>query len=84
MAICVKCGKDIDSCLCESCRQGTDIEKLCLDIISYRPGAGENELWERIIAGMYSPYNFRNIVFALSDELPTPQKGISAGTGTGW
>ena len=74
MAICVKCGKDIDSCLCESCRQGTDIEKLCLDIISYRPGAGENELWERIIAGMYSPYNFRNIVFALSDELPTPRK----------
>lgn len=74
MAICVKCGKDIDSCLCESCRQGIDIEKLCLDIISYQPGTGENEIWERIIAGMYSPYNFRNTVFALSDELPTPRK----------
>ena len=74
MAICVKCGKDIDSCLCESCRQETDIEKLCLDIISYRPGTGENELWERICTGMYSPYNFKNIAFALCDDLPTPRK----------
>jgi len=74
MAICVKCGKDTDFCLCESCRQKTDIEKLCLDIISFRPGTGENELWERICAGMFSPYNFRNIVFALSDELPMPRK----------
>lgn len=74
MAICVKCGKDTNFCLCESCRQETDIEKLCLDIISFRPGTGENELWERICAGMHSPCNFRNIVFALSDGLPTPRK----------
>lgn len=74
MAICVKCGKDTKSCLCESCRQETDIEKLCFNIISFRPGTGENELWEQICAGMYSPYNFRNIVFALSYELSTPRK----------
>ena len=74
MAICVKCGKDTNSCLCESCKQETDIEELCFNIISFRPGTGENELWEQICAGMYSPYNFRNIVFALSYELPTPRK----------
>ena len=74
MAICIKCGKDTNNCLCESCRQETDIEKLCFDIISFRPGTGENELWEQICTGMHSPYNFRNIIFALSDELPAPRK----------
>lgn len=74
MAICIKCGKETNSCLCESCRKETDIEKICLDIISFRPGTGENDLWERISAGMHNPCNFRNIVFALSDDLPTPRK----------
>ena len=50
MAICVKCGKDTNSCLCESCKQETDIEELCFNIISFRPGTGENELWEQICA----------------------------------
>ena len=74
MAICIKCGKEASSCLCDSCRTGTDLEQLCRQVIGFRPGTGENPLWEEICSGMNSPYNFSNLVFALSDELPTPRK----------
>ena len=74
MAICIMCGKETASCLCDDCRAGTDPEKLCMDIITYRPGSGENLLWENMIGGMYNPNNFRNLVFFLSDVLPTPRK----------
>lgn len=74
MAICIKCGKETSSCLCDSCRSETDMEELCRQVIAFRPGTGENPLWEKICSGMNSPYNFRNLVFALSDELPAPRK----------
>lgn len=41
MAICVKCGKESDSCLCDSCKPGTDIEALCREILAYKPEDGE-------------------------------------------
>ena len=72
MALCVECGKEGGSCLCEACRPGTDLEKLCMDIIAYRPGSGGNPIWDRISGRMRNPYHFKNIVFALSDELPSP------------
>ena len=74
MAICIKCGKETSSCLCDSCRTGMDLEELCRQVIAFRPGTGENPLWEEICRGMNNPYNFSNLVFALSDELPTPRK----------
>ena len=74
MAKCIKCGKEASSCLCDNCRPGTDLEKLCKQIITFRPGIGENPLWEEICSGMNNPYNFSSLVFALSDELPTPRK----------
>ena len=74
MARCIKCGKETSSCLCDSCRTGTDLEELCRQVIAYRPGTGENPLWEEICSGMNSPNNFSNLVFALSDSLPTPRK----------
>ena len=74
MAICIKCGKETDSCLCDNCRADVDIEALCGEVIAYRPGDGSNPLWESICSGLSSPYNFSNLVFALSAELPTPRK----------
>ena len=74
MAICLKCGKETDSCLCDNCRADVDIEALCGEVIAYRPGDGSNPLWESICSGLSSPYNFSNLVFALSAELPTPRK----------
>ena len=72
MALCVKCGKEGSSCLCEACKPGTDLEKLCMDIIAYRPGSGGNPIWDRISRTMHNQYHFKNIVFALSGELPSP------------
>lgn len=74
MAQCIICGKENTIFLCDSCRQKIDIEHLCLQLISYKPGIGENELWDSISATLNSIYNFKNIVFSLSDELPSPRK----------
>lgn len=74
MAICIKCGKENDICLCEACKASTDLEALCNEIIAYRPGSGDNPLWETICSSFNSPYNFRNLVFAISDDIPSPRK----------
>lgn len=74
MAICIKCGKETDSCLCDNCRADVDIEALCEEVIAYRPGDGSNPLWKSICSGFNSPYNFSNLVFALSADLLTPRK----------
>lgn len=74
MAICIVCGKEMDNCLCESCRETVDIEKLAGEIINYHPGMGENGLWDRLSAEMTDPGNFQTLVFALTSELPTPRK----------
>ena len=74
MAICIVCGKENDTCLCDSCRHSINIEDLCLQIIDYKPGSGENVIWDKISSELYGTYNFKNIVFAISDELPSPRK----------
>ena len=74
MPLCVVCGKKIDSCICESCRNKEDIEKLSMDIIRYNPGSGGNELWDGIADQMIYTLNFKNIVFSLTADLPTPRK----------
>lgn len=74
MAKCIKCGKETDYCLCDNCRADVDIEDLCEEVIAYRPGDGSNPLWESICNGFNSPYNFSNLAFALSADLPTPRK----------
>ena len=74
MPLCVVCGKEADSCICESCRNKEDIEKLSMDIIRYNPGFGGNELWDSIAGQMTYTSNFKNIVFSLTAELPSPRK----------
>lgn len=74
MAICIQCGKENSTCLCDSCRKNIDIEDLCLQLIKYKPGLGENELWDNISSSLTSAYNFKNIVFAISDDLESPRK----------
>ena len=71
---CLICGIDNNTCLCESCRAFTDIEKLCMDVIGYVPGSGVNPMWEGICEALDKPYRFRYIAFALSADLPTPRK----------
>lgn len=74
MAICIKCGKENDSCLCDNCRNGADPEAICQELIAYKPGSGENPIWEKLCSEFNNPYNLRNLVFAISDCLPTPRK----------
>lgn len=74
MAICLNCGKETDYCLCEDCRGGVDIEALCQKVIEYRPGSGENPLWDQVASEMANTRDFRSIVFALADELRTPRR----------
>ena len=71
---CLICGIENNTCLCESCRAVTDIEKLCMDVISYVHGSGVNPVWESICEELDKPYHFRNIAFALSADLPIPKR----------
>lgn len=73
MGQCILCGSESASALCESCKGKCDIEKLCLDIIAYRPGNGENALWDRISEKLENPNSFRKIAFELSRALPSPR-----------
>lgn len=74
MAICIKCGKESESLLCNECAKDTNLEELCFQILEYTPGNGENEIWDQISMGLSSKYNFKNIIFAISDTLTFPRK----------
>ena len=52
MAVCIVCGNPAENCLCESCSKTVDREKLAEQIMAYKSGIGENELWDRISAEM--------------------------------
>ena len=58
MTICLKCGKESDGCLCNTCRGMVNIEDLCRQIIEYRPGNGENQLWDQKASELNNPGNF--------------------------
>ena len=74
MAKCIVCGTEGTECLCDSCKRDSNIEELCDQVLSYVPDRGENELWDSISSKMSNPFDFRNVVFSLSDMLPTPRK----------
>ena len=74
MTKCLNCGRETDYCLCEECRRTVDLEGLCQKIIGYRPGSGENPLWDETASGLVYVNDFRNVVFALAEVLPSPRK----------
>lgn len=76
MSKCICCGNETEGILCDSCRSKEDITKLCREIISYVPGTGEHPLWDQIASGLDKPEDFRNIVFALTDQMESPDKEI--------
>lgn len=74
MPICINCGKEAEECLCTNCKENINIEELCEQLTEYRPGLGENPLWDSISSNLYSPYHFKNIIFAVTDSIPSPRK----------
>ena len=71
---CIICGCDNSTYLCDDCSPNINIPKLCNEVIRYIPGSGENSIWEQIAEEFLQPQDFRNIAFALSNELETPHK----------
>ena len=74
MAVCIVCGNPAENCLCESCSKTVDREKLAEQITAYKPGIGENELWDRISAEMTYPSFFKNLVFSVTADMDSPRK----------
>ena len=78
MAVCLSCGKEIEGCLCEECKQKIDIEELCGKIRAYTPkiidNPNENPIWEKVASEMEQSDKFKNVAFALADYLPSPRK----------
>lgn len=74
MAVCVNCGTETDGYLCSQCSSSVDLENLCGTILEYKIGSGENPLWDQIASGLSNMYNFRNVIFAIADELPSPRR----------
>ena len=74
MAVCLNCGKETDYCLCEDCQGAVDLETFYQKIIEYRPSSGENPLWNQIASEMAYMSDFRNVVFALADVMPSSRK----------
>ena len=52
----------------------TNIEKLCLNLAVYNPNKCTNNLWNDIAAGFSSPYELCDIVFELTEDMPSPRK----------
>lgn len=78
MAVCLSCGKEIEGCLCEECRQRINIEDFCEKIRAYTPmildNPNKNPIWEQIASEMEQSYNFKNMAFAVADHLASPRK----------
>ncbi|MGI6172974.1 MAG: exonuclease domain-containing protein [Christensenellales bacterium] len=70
---CVVCGAYSEDCICPSCLIGTDVEALCHKILAFKPGTGENPLWEEMAASLDNPYALRDSVINLSRFLPFPR-----------
>lgn len=78
MSVCLNCGKEIEGCLCEECRQKVDIEELCEKVRCYIPNdidnPDKNPIWEKVASEMEQPNNFKDLAFALADYLDSPRK----------
>lgn len=74
MIKCLVCGDSAESCICEKCKETTDIEKLVFEVINYCPGSEENKLWDDISGEMEYPSHFKNIVFSLTADMESPRK----------
>ena len=74
MTRCIQCGKEAPFCLCDECTAASDIEQLCIKVLSYDGSTELHPLWSEIRNSLGSADNFKYIAFALSDGLPSPRK----------
>ncbi len=74
MPRCLLCGIEQEELLCSRCKADCDLEDLCQEIGEYKPGSGENSLWDEMSQTLEDPYDFRDVVYVLADELPSPRK----------
>lgn len=76
--ICMVCGKINDKVVCDSCKATTDIDRLCDEIIEYKPNIPENPnanlIWEKAATTLGEKEKFSKFAFELADELESPRK----------
>ena len=77
-SICLVCGKTNDKVVCDSCKATTDINRLCDEIIEYKPNIPENPnanlIWEKAATTLGEKEKFSKFAFELADELESPRK----------
>lgn len=74
MTKCIICGKETETFLCEDCGTVTDLEELCKELIGYHLGCGEKPLWEELLSRENDKDALQNIVFAITEDLPSPER----------
>ena len=76
--ICLVCGKTSDKVVCDSCKKTTDIDKLCDEIIEYKPNLPENPnanpIWEKVALTLGEKEKFSKFAFELANQLESPRK----------
>ena len=73
MAKCIVCGKDSQSWICDEC--AVNDEQLCsliVELLNYKPGVGDNALWDQIALDFEGQVDFREIALVLSEKIASP------------
>ncbi|SFQ09324.1 DNA polymerase-3 subunit alpha [Lachnospiraceae bacterium XBB1006] len=75
---CLICGQESHKYICDSCKDKTDIDELCNEVVAYIPGLLRSSrmkpLWEEIAGNFERKEEFARIAYELADELGTPRK----------
>ena len=73
--MCLVCGKEAERCICDSCRETADIDRLCDEVIAYIPGKVDNPnanpIWEEAAKSLKDKEKFSKFAYELADELPS-------------
>ncbi len=74
MAICINCGQESETYLCDKCGQKIDIGALCSDIMKYKHGLGQNALWDSMSAELFNSNSVESILFKITDDMVSPKR----------
>jgi len=76
--LCLICGKESDKWICDGCRNETNVDNLCNDVIAYMPriidNPNANPVWEKAAELLDEREKFSTIAYELADGLDSPRK----------
>lgn len=74
MTICLNCGKNSSSILCDECVNTADIRALCEKILNYDTESCSDITFDKLVSELIDPKNLRFSVIGLSEFLEPPEK----------